>query len=74
MVDPSGTILCTLHRDVFERHGTSLILPGTVVVLKKVTIVKESSGKLSGIITQNNLVRLPREYFTFFVENLHHHS
>ena len=56
LVDPTGFMSCLLHRDLFDRHGATLILPGTVVVLTNVTVLIQSNGKLSGIVTPNNLV------------------
>jgi hypothetical protein len=57
LVDPTGAMFCLIHRDLFERHGASLILPATVVLLKNVTVLKQSDGKFSGIVTPNNLVK-----------------
>jgi hypothetical protein len=56
LVDQTGSMSCLLHRDLFDRHGATLILTGTVVVLTNVTVMIQSNGKLSGIVTPNNLV------------------
>ena len=58
LVDSTGSMSCLIHRDMYDRHSASLALPGTVIFLKNVTVVKQSNGTLSGIVTPNNLVNI----------------
>ena len=76
LVDSTGSMSCLIHRDMYDRHSASLALPGTVVFLKNVTVVKQSNGTLSGIVTPNNLVniilllQMPHSHCTRFLSSL----
>ena len=56
LVDPTGLMAFLLHRDLFDRHGGILGLPGTVVSLTDITVLVQSSGNFVGVVTPNNLV------------------
>jgi len=46
------------HPDLFDQHGASVILARTVLRLKNMSILKQSSGKIYAVITLNNVVSI----------------
>jgi len=43
---------------LFDQHGASVILARTVLHLKNMSILKQSSGKINAVITLNNVVSI----------------
>ncbi len=58
LLDPTGTVCCLFHPDLFDQHGESVILAGTVLLLKNVSVLKQTSGKLYAVVTPNNVVSI----------------
>jgi hypothetical protein len=57
-IDPNGAVCCLFHPDLFDQHGASVILARTVLRLKNMSILKQSSGKIYAVITLNNVVSI----------------
>jgi hypothetical protein len=57
-IDPNGAVCCLFYPDLFDQHGASVILARTVLRLKNMSILKQSSGKIYAVITLNNVVSI----------------
>jgi hypothetical protein len=53
--DPTGEILCTIHRSVMEEHGQEL-QPGAVLILRQVTVFSPAARKHYLCVTPDNIV------------------
>eukprot|EP00041_Stephanoeca_diplocostata_P033854 m.1129297 g.1129297 ORF g.1129297 m.1129297 type:complete len:492 (-) comp24417_c0_seq2:2235-3710(-) len=58
LIDPSGEMMGTLHRGVFDKQAPEEFCPGAVLVLKQVAVFSPAPKRHYLNITPNNILRL----------------